>query len=91
MNVLFLKENVHPQRLQLSYGLKKCYRVSSKTGDGLCYDYIYQSGTAVGQESLEIRPVFIRACECLIGVHTCVLPTFMNLNQLTVVADLCRE
>ena len=89
--VLFFKENVDPQRLQLAHGFQQRDRIAGKTADAFRQYQIDLPGPAVGQKTLEFRPLGFRAGQSSVCVYARITPAGMLLNFLTVIADLCGE
>ena len=89
MDFFLFKPHLHADGFEMADGFQKVDRISRKTADGLGKYDIDFSLLAVGKHFLKLLPL---RCECsrysVVGVHTCVLPAGILLNQRTVIADL---
>lgn len=89
INVLPLEADANPLLFQLSNGMKAIYGISGKTADAFDKHHVDLPGVAVGDQSLELRPMrSTRACDTFICVHAGVFPCRILLDEITVVTDL---
>ena len=91
MNILFLEENVDPQRLQFAHGFQQRDRIPGKAADAFRQHQIDLSGPAVGQKTLEFRPFGFRAGQSSVCVYACITPAGMFLDFFAIIADLRGE
>lgn len=80
MNVLFFKENVDAQLLQLPDGLQQRDGVPSKAGDAFGDDHIDLPGAAGFKQALEVIAVVFGPRQGFVCVHAAVEPTGVFLD-----------
>ena len=91
MNPLFLEIDINAQCFQFSYRFQQGNRVSCKTGNGLCQNQVDFSPPASVQQLLKFCTIFLCSRQCLICINTAEQPLRIALDQLIVIADLCRQ